>query len=179
MIAKRLGQCSSLLYASHLLPRLHRRRADLAAVAGRRYLNVAGAGFDSEVNRIANQRLRWARGRVRYVGAVLAQLAVGRPAGFQLTLDGQQREVRAWLVAVANGPSYGGGMRVAYQAGVLRALDEAGLAFDHADGTSGRLLGKAVHLVEELTQVRLIVHSLATLTDTRVTRHTCERLKLA
>jgi diacylglycerol kinase (ATP) len=106
------------LATAALLPRLRRRRADLAEVAGRRYLNVAGAGFDSEVNRIANQRLRWARGRVRYVAAVLAQLAVGRPAGFQLTLDGQQREVRAWLVAVANGPSYGGGMRVAPHAGL-------------------------------------------------------------
>lgn len=31
----------------------------------------------------------------------------------------------------------GGGMRVAYQAGVLVALEEAGIHFDHVDGTSG------------------------------------------
>jgi predicted acylesterase/phospholipase RssA len=31
----------------------------------------------------------------------------------------------------------GGGMRVAYQAGVIRALLDAGLAFTHMDGTSG------------------------------------------
>ena len=31
----------------------------------------------------------------------------------------------------------GGGMRVAYQAGVLKAMQEAGLTFFHADGTSG------------------------------------------
>lgn len=31
----------------------------------------------------------------------------------------------------------GGGMRVAYQAGVLLALEQAGLCFTHADGTSG------------------------------------------
>jgi predicted acylesterase/phospholipase RssA len=31
----------------------------------------------------------------------------------------------------------GGGMRVAYQAGVLVALEEAGIQFDHVDGTSG------------------------------------------
>jgi predicted acylesterase/phospholipase RssA len=31
----------------------------------------------------------------------------------------------------------GGGMRVAYQAGVLAALDDAGLRFHHIDGTSG------------------------------------------
>ncbi|MEP6999452.1 MAG: patatin-like phospholipase family protein [bacterium] len=31
----------------------------------------------------------------------------------------------------------GGGMRVAYQAGVIRALSEHGLSFQHGDGTSG------------------------------------------
>ena len=54
---------------------------DLATVAGRAYVNVAGAGFDSEVNRVANQRLGWAGNRPRYIGAVLAQLVVGRPPG--------------------------------------------------------------------------------------------------
>jgi diacylglycerol kinase (ATP) len=101
------------LAAAGLLTRLRRRPADLATVAGRAYLNVAGAGFDSEVNRVANQRLRWVRGRPRYVGAVLAELVVGRPATFELVLDGQATRLQAWLVAVANGPSYGGGMRVA------------------------------------------------------------------
>ena len=104
------------LAAAALLPRLRRRPADLARVGERRFLVVAGAGFDAEVNRLANQRLAWARGRARYAGAVLAQLAVGRPAGFRLTLDGHARELRGWLVAVANCQSYGGGMRVAPQA---------------------------------------------------------------
>ncbi|HTV20425.1 MAG TPA: patatin-like phospholipase family protein [Polyangiaceae bacterium] len=40
----------------------------------------------------------------------------------------------------------GGGMRVAYQAGVLRALEEAGLTFDHADGTSGGTMNLAMLL---------------------------------
>ena len=37
-------------------------------------------------------------------------------------------------------------MRVAYQAGVLRALDEAGLRFAHADGTSGGIFNLAMLL---------------------------------
>jgi diacylglycerol kinase (ATP) len=101
------------LAAAALLPRLRRRRADLARVGERGYLIVAGAGFDSEVNRVANQRLAWAPGRVRYVGALLVQLVVGRPAGFRLTLDGQAHELRAWFITVANSQSYGGGMRIA------------------------------------------------------------------
>jgi diacylglycerol kinase (ATP) len=115
--ARSLGlPASDPLAAAGLLPGLRRRPADLATVAGRADLNVAGAGLDSEVNRVANQRLGWAGNRPRYIGAVLAQLAVGRTAAFRLVLDGRAVEVRGWLVAVANGPSYGGGMRVAPQA---------------------------------------------------------------
>jgi diacylglycerol kinase (ATP) len=110
------------LAAAGLLTRLHRRPADLATVAGRAYLNVAGAGFDSEVNRVANQRLGWARGRPRYVGAVLAQLVVGGTATFELVLDGRAQRLEGWLVAVANGPSYGGGMRVAPGASLADGL---------------------------------------------------------
>lgn len=40
----------------------------------------------------------------------------------------------------------GGGMRVAYQAGVLRALEEEGLTFFHADGTSGGTINLAMLL---------------------------------
>ena len=112
------------LAAAGMLARLRRRPADLATVAGRAYLNVAGAGFDSEVNRIANQRLGWAGNRPRYVGAVLAELVVGRVAAFELALDGRSAPLRGWLVAVANGPSYGGGMRVAPRASLDDGLLE-------------------------------------------------------
>jgi len=115
--ARSLGMpATDPLAAAGLLARLRRRPADLATVAGRVYLNVAGAGFDSEVNRVANQRLGWAGNRPRYIGALLGQLAVGRTASFRLVLDGRAQTLEGWLVAVANGPSYGGGMRVAPQA---------------------------------------------------------------
>jgi diacylglycerol kinase (ATP) len=101
------------LAAAGLLPGLPRRRVDLARADGRRWLNVAGAGFDAEVNRLANQRLRRAPATLRYVGALLAKLAVEQPTRFTLTLDGHAQELAAWLVVVANGRSYGGGMQVA------------------------------------------------------------------
>ncbi|HYW11016.1 MAG TPA: patatin-like phospholipase family protein [Longimicrobium sp.] len=40
----------------------------------------------------------------------------------------------------------GGGMRVAYQAGVVRALADAGLRFHHVDGTSGGTMNTAMLL---------------------------------
>ncbi|MBS1614891.1 MAG: patatin-like phospholipase family protein [Bacteroidetes bacterium] len=38
----------------------------------------------------------------------------------------------------------GGGVRLAYHAGVMQALEEAGLVFDHVDGTSGGIFGTAM-----------------------------------
>jgi diacylglycerol kinase (ATP) len=75
------------------------------------YAGVLGAGFDALVNERAN---RWnrPRGRSRYVLAMLRELPVFRPRSYTLELDGERRVCAAMLVAVANGPSYGGGMRV-------------------------------------------------------------------
>ncbi len=100
------------LAAAALVPALSARPIDLARLGDRLFVNIAGAGFDSEVNRLAN-RFGWLPGRARYVGALLAELAVGKVAGFALRLDGRALAVEGWLVAVANGPSYGSGMRIA------------------------------------------------------------------
>src|SRR5690606_25671560 len=52
-------------------------------------------------------------GRLRYDIAMLVELASLRPIPYRLTFeDGPTREVEATLVAVGNGPSYGGGMRI-------------------------------------------------------------------
>lgn len=72
---------------------------------------VMAAGFDAVVNERAN-RWRYPRGRARYTLAVLRELPVFRPVPYVVTLDGERMERRAMLVAVGNGPSYGGGMRV-------------------------------------------------------------------
>ena len=47
---------------------------------------------------------------------------VGRTARFELVLDGWAQRLEGWLVAVANGPSYGGGMRVAPRASLADGL---------------------------------------------------------
>ncbi|WP_461021345.1 diacylglycerol kinase family protein [Thalassiella azotivora] len=89
------------------------------------FVGVLAAGFDAVVNERAND-WRWPRGRMRYNLAVLRELPVFRPIRYRLTLDGHTEEVSAMLVAVANGPSYGGGMRVApdarYDDGLLDVL---------------------------------------------------------
>ncbi len=87
------------------------RVVDLGRVNGRWYTCVTASGFDAEANRWANtvQRLS---GTTLYIAAVLRTLAVYKPHPFRLSVDGEEREMRAWLVAVGNGPAYAGGMRV-------------------------------------------------------------------
>ena len=63
------------------------------------------------VNERAN-RMTWPRGRSRYNLAMITELGVFRPIDFGLTLDGAEIEYEAMLVAIGNGTSYGGGMRV-------------------------------------------------------------------
>ncbi|GIJ23696.1 diacylglycerol kinase [Micromonospora lutea] len=92
------------------------RPVDLARMTGadgtvRWYGAVLAAGFDAIVNERAN-RMRWPRGPRRYDLAILVELARLRPRRYTLTLDGERVEVDSVLVAVGNGPSYGGGMRI-------------------------------------------------------------------
>lgn len=55
-----------------------------------------------------------------------------------MLVDNQYTEVKRSLVLA------GGGMRVAYQAGVLLALEESGIKFSHVDGTSGGIFNTAM-----------------------------------
>jgi diacylglycerol kinase (ATP) len=72
---------------------------------------VLGAGFDAVVNERANA-WSWPRGRARYIAAMLRELPVFTPRACTIDLDGEVWSTAAMLVAVGNGPSYGGGMRV-------------------------------------------------------------------
>ncbi|MFL9682138.1 MULTISPECIES: diacylglycerol kinase [Streptomyces] len=91
------------------------RTVDLGRVttpAGPRwYGTVLASGFDSRVNDRGN-RMRIPAGRFKYDLAILAELAAFRAVPYRLVLDGLAVETDATLVAVGNGTSYGGGMRI-------------------------------------------------------------------
>lgn len=87
------------------------RTIDLARSGDRFFATVLAAGFDAIVNERANQ-MTWPRGQMRYNLATLAELRTFRPLSYTLDLDGERREVEAMLVAVGNGPSFGGGLRI-------------------------------------------------------------------
>lgn len=112
------------------------RTIDLARCGSRYFVTVLAAGFDAVVSERANA-LAWPRGQSRYTVATLAELRTFRPLPFTLDLDGTHLRVDAMLVAVGNGPSYGGGLRITEGA----SLDDGLLD---------------VVIIEEMTRTKLI-----------------------
>ncbi len=88
------------------------RTIDLAQCGGRYFAAVMAAGFDAVVNERAN-KMSWPRGQMRYNLATLAELPTFKPRDYTLDLDGRILRTAATLVAVGNGPSFGGGLRIA------------------------------------------------------------------
>lgn len=88
-----------------------RTRVDLGWCDGRWWVTMLYGGFDSAVNERANA-LRWPRGKRRYDVAILAELAGLRSRPVRLVLDGSELLLPATLVAIGNGPQYGGGKRM-------------------------------------------------------------------
>lgn len=75
------------------------------------FVGVLAAGFDAVVNERANG-WRWPKGQARYALAILRELPVFRPIPYVIEVDGTTHRTNAVLVAVGNGPAYGGGMKV-------------------------------------------------------------------
>ncbi|MEU1472727.1 diacylglycerol kinase [Streptomyces sp. NPDC005761] len=88
------------------------REIDLGRAGERWFGSVLASGFDSRVNDRGN-RMRWVGGRFKYDLAILAELAAFKPITYRVSTDGgPSREIEATLIAVGNGSTYGGGMRI-------------------------------------------------------------------
>jgi len=68
-------------------------------------------GLDSAVNERANRTRRF-NGTTRYVLALLAEMRSFRTYEYAVTVDGEPMDGPATLIAIGNGSSYGGGMRI-------------------------------------------------------------------
>jgi diacylglycerol kinase (ATP) len=76
------------------------------------YLGVLSCGIDAAINARANA-LTWPRGHARYVRGLAGELGHFRPYGYRVTLDDLIWESAGSLVAVANTPWIGGGIKIA------------------------------------------------------------------
>lgn len=97
------------------------KAVDLGEVNGTRFGAICSTGFDSIVNERANG-MRWPQGRRKYDLAMIQELPRFKPRRYRITIDDHIRDVQAMLIAVGNGSSYGGGMKVCPEANLNDGL---------------------------------------------------------
>ena len=95
---------------------------DLGEAGGRTFAGIASCGFDSVVNRIANETTV-VRGSPVYGLALLRALPSWQAARFEVGIDGETpRQFVGYSVAAANSRQFGGGMRLAPDASLTDGL---------------------------------------------------------
>jgi diacylglycerol kinase (ATP) len=94
---------------------------DLGLVDGEWFAAVLSSGFDAIVNERANI-LKWPKGPMRYNAAIALELPKFKPVHYEIELDDQVISTQAMLIAIGNGTSYGGGMRVCPDANIQDGL---------------------------------------------------------
>lgn len=92
-------------------PRDHDLGLVTSSEGARLFIQVLSTGFDSIVNERANGYRRL-RGKIKYVVATFREIFTFKAKRFTFSVDGVEYQRDAMLLAVANGPNYGGGMQV-------------------------------------------------------------------
>ena len=108
-LARKLGIGHDPVAAVDLIAAGRERRIDVAEAGGRIYVGILSAGFDSDVNEIANST-RLPLGTLVYLYGALRALARWKPAHWNVTVDGTEHEFTGYAVAIANSGVFGGGM---------------------------------------------------------------------
>ncbi|MFE4449784.1 diacylglycerol kinase [Streptomyces sp. NPDC056796] len=138
------------------------RPVDLGRVGERWFGSVLASGFDSRVNDRGN-RMRLPGGRFKYDLAILAELAAFRPIPYRVRLDGGPvTEIEATLIAVGNGTTYGGGMRICADAVMDDGLFDVTVVGDCSRATLLRVFPK-VYRGTHLTHPKVTVHRVSSI----------------
>lgn len=88
------------------------RQVDVATANGLRYLGVASLGFDAEVTRYANDHVRFLRGTVRYLYALLRVLPQFKARRVEIGTAAGTSAADIMFAVVGNSGQYGGGIRI-------------------------------------------------------------------
>lgn len=89
------------------------KKIDIGLIDGKDYyLCIAGAGFDSVVNDLANNTRFPIKGPAIYSYSVYKTLITFRSKKFLISYDGSSQSVDSMMMTASNMKSYGGGMRI-------------------------------------------------------------------
>ena len=97
-------------YLEHLIS-TEPTSVDVGVADGEYFGAVLSSGFDSVVNERAN-KMKWPKGPAKYNVAIALEFPKFNAIEFKIFADEKVLEVEAMLIAIGNGQSYGGGMRV-------------------------------------------------------------------
>ena len=75
------------------------------------FVQVLSTGFDAEVNSRAN-KIKRPKGKSKYTIATVRTLARFKPINYKIDIDSKKFDQSAMLFTIANGETYGGGMRI-------------------------------------------------------------------
>jgi YegS/Rv2252/BmrU family lipid kinase len=102
------------------------RAIDVGEIDGRRFFNIAGVGVDAVIAERFNAQEKGKRGMGPYFRIGVGQAFAYHGEQYRVWLDGHAFDVRALLIAFANGCEYGSGARIAPHArqddGLLEAV---------------------------------------------------------
>jgi YegS/Rv2252/BmrU family lipid kinase len=110
--ARKLGIGPDTELACDVLAAGREQAIDVAEAGDATYLGIASAGFDSDVQDIANAT-PVPLGEMIYVYSTLRALRGWRQAHWQVVVDGEAQAFTGYSVAVANSGVFGGGMYLA------------------------------------------------------------------
>ena len=128
-LARKLGIGHDPVAAVDVLAAGKERRIDVAEAGGRVFVGILSAGFDSNVNEIANST-RLPLGTLVYAYGALRALWSWRPARWEVVVDGAEHAFSGYAVAVANSGVFGGGMWLVPEAEIDDGLLDVALTGD-------------------------------------------------
>ncbi|MBR0575751.1 diacylglycerol kinase family lipid kinase [Proteiniclasticum sp. BAD-10] len=97
---------------------------DLGEVDGRYFINIASMGFDaSVVNNVEKfKAVKLLPNKFAYLASVLDTAKDFQDLNLRMVIDGEELDTSAFMVAIANGKYYGGGIKIAPDANIRDGL---------------------------------------------------------
>ena len=112
-IALNLGIPNDIKECCKIIKQQNTKKLDLGLINDKYYyLCIAGSGFDSEVNDLANNTRYPIKGPSKYTYSVYKTLITFSSKEFTVTCNDNKRNIYGMMIACANLPSYGGGMKI-------------------------------------------------------------------
>jgi YegS/Rv2252/BmrU family lipid kinase len=132
--------------AVETIHRFHTTRIDTAEVNGHPYVNVAGIGFDAL---IAHKFAAFGkRGLLSYAKITVSELYRFKPLNVRVVTNGEEQDVRVFLISIANGSQFGNNAVIApdasMQDGQLNAVLMNRFPYTSVPALAGRLFTKTL-----------------------------------